>query len=85
MVLKTLVLLVLGIAGVFLAARLFPLPKGQGLAYVAHPFLALMGGVVTGIVYLIVGLAKVKAENQVFWGGLLASLAWSLAVFSLLV
>ena len=81
-ILKTVLLLVGTILGVFLAARLFPLPKGQGLAYVAHPFLALAGGGILSVVYLILGLAKSPGENKVFWWGLGISLGWSLLVFS---
>lgn len=33
----------LGVAGLFAVAQWWPLPKGQGLAYVAHPFWALIG------------------------------------------
>ncbi|MEM7658802.1 MAG: hypothetical protein AAF399_21945 [Bacteroidota bacterium] len=81
-ILKMILLLIATIMGVFLAAKLFPLPKGQGLAYVAHPFFALAGGGIISVVYLILGLTKSPGENKVFWWGLGISLAWSMLVFS---
>jgi len=82
--LKTFLLLVAGIAGLMLIGRLFPLPKMQGLAYVAHPAFALGGVALAGLVYLLLGLLKSPGEGKAFWWGLGASLLWSLTVFTLL-
>ncbi len=80
-IVRTMIALVLvtalGIAGVFAAAWLWPLPKGQGLAYVAHPFYALVG---CGAAAIGAAVASIVYPDQWLWwtaGGL--ALTWCIS------
>lgn len=80
--LKGLIVLLLSIGGLFLIARLFPLPKGMGLQYVAHPVWALGGAALATLGYLIAAFARPIYEAKAFWMALLASLGFSLLIFT---
>jgi hypothetical protein len=54
----------LGIAGIFVAAWLWPLPQGQGFAFVAHPFFALIG---CGVAALGAAVASIFYADQWVW------------------
>ena len=65
----------LGIAGIFAAAWLWPLPQGQGFAFVAHPFFALIG---CGVAVLCAAVASYFYADQWAWcliGGV--GLSWT--------
>lgn len=78
---KMLVVALLNIGGVFLVARLLPLPKGQGLAYVAHPFFALAFGLLAAVAYFILSWIWPGYERRLWIGALAASLLISLLIF----
>jgi len=50
-ILKAILLLVIEVGIMLLIGQLFPLPKGQGLQYVAHPFWALVFSLLSVIPY----------------------------------
>lgn len=65
------------VVGLWAVARLWPLPKGQGLAYVAHPFWALIGGGLSAVGALIACL-----KQPARWGWWLAgalALTWGIS------
>ncbi|MEL7531023.1 MAG: hypothetical protein AAFN10_06935 [Bacteroidota bacterium] len=64
-ILKAFLLLLLEIGLLILISRLFPLPKGQGLQYVAHPFWALIFSLLSVIIYGVA--AGRKASQQWIW------------------
>lgn len=64
---KTVLVIVLSFGILFLVAKIFPLPKNQGLAYVAHPFYALGGNLLAGIVYFVLSVSKRFSDNWLFW------------------
>lgn len=78
---KMLLIAALNIGGVFLAAKLLPLPKGEGLAYVAHPFFALVFGLLAAVVYFILSWIWPVYERKLLIGALVASLLISLLIF----
>ena len=80
--LKALLVLLLSFGGLLLIAKLFPLPKGMGLQYVAHPFWAMVGIVLATIGYLISAFVRPLSESKSFWIALIASLGWSLLIFT---
>lgn len=53
LLLKLVLVAAINLIGVFVIAKLLPLPKGQGLAYVAHPFFALVAGMLSAVAYFI--------------------------------
>ncbi|MEO0468743.1 MAG: hypothetical protein AAF206_03910 [Bacteroidota bacterium] len=75
---------VCGFGIMLMIAKAFPLPRGQGLAYVAHPIWGLAGIGLTALVYLL-GVNR-RPQRIWYWfaGGLLITLLWSLFVFTLL-
>ncbi len=80
-ILKAMLILILvaglGFGGVFAAAWMWPLPKGQGLAYVAHPFLALIGCAVAAIAAAVAGVFYPEQWGWCLAGGL--ALTWSIS------
>ena len=77
-------LFICGFGIMFVVARIFPLPKGQGLAYVAHPLWGLAGILLTSVVYVIGVNSRPERIWRWFAGGAVAILLWSLFVFTLL-
>ncbi|MEM7369224.1 MAG: hypothetical protein AAF587_11540 [Bacteroidota bacterium] len=80
--LKALLVLLLSLGGLFLISRIFPLPRGMGLQYVAHPLYALGGIVLATVGYLITAFVKPVNETKAFWISLTASLGFSLLIFT---
>jgi hypothetical protein len=78
---KMLMVAALNIGGVFVVARLLPLPKGQGFAYVAHPFFALAFGLLAAVAYFILSWIWQKYERRLLIGALVASGLFSLLIF----
>ena len=78
---KMLLVAALNVGSVFLVARLLPLPKGQGLAYVAHPFFALVFGLLVAVAYFILSWIWPMHERWLFIGALIASALISLLIF----
>lgn len=58
------VVTVLGIAGIYVSAWLWPLLRGQGFAYVAHPFFALVG---CGVGAIGAAVASIFYPNHSGW------------------
>ena len=80
-VLKAILLLVLEVGTLMLIGRLFPLPKGQGLQYVAHPFWALVFSLLSVIIYGIGAGRNPKQQWIWFLGAFAASSAIHLLIF----
>lgn len=83
-VLKALALLALTILSLLAAAKLFPPPKGQGLALVAVPFYGLLYGLLASLVYLVLGLMRKPYAPKVFWLALLTIIGWNFLLFILI-
>lgn len=65
--------------GLMLLAWIWPLPKGQGLAYAAHAVLALGGGAVSALGFLVANL--VKPQDSQKWLIMAIAVAWAISVF----
>lgn len=82
LLLKLVLVAAINLIGVFVMAKLFPLPKGQGLAYVAHPFFALMGGLFTAVVYFILSWMRPRYERILLVAAIAISWLISLLIFA---
>lgn len=78
---KMLLAAAINIAGVFVIAKVFPLPQGQGLAYVAHPFFALVFGLLAAAAYFIGAWVRPLFEKRAFLLAIAASWLVSLLIF----
>lgn len=81
LLLKMLLVVAINIAGVFVMAKTFPLPKGQGLAYVAHPFFALVGGALAGVAYFVLSWVWKSRELLLLFLAIVASWFFSFLIF----
>lgn len=65
--------------GLMLLAWVWPLPKGQGLAYAAHAVLALGGGAISALGFLIANLIKPESSRK--WLLMAITIAWAISLF----
>ncbi|MEL6650167.1 MAG: hypothetical protein AAFQ87_05095 [Bacteroidota bacterium] len=79
--LLALLLLILEFGSLLLVGKLFPLPKGQGLQYVAHPFWALVGSCLTVIAFVVMMARQPDRRWRWFIGAFLLSLLIHLLIF----
>ncbi|MEZ4773417.1 MAG: hypothetical protein R3D00_09575 [Bacteroidia bacterium] len=80
---KTALVILVSLGTLFLIAKIFPLPKNQGLAYVAHPLYALGGNLLAGIVYFILSSTRRFPDNWLFWICVGGSGLLSLVIFTM--
>lgn len=69
---------VMAFLGLMLLAWVWPLPRGQGLAYAAHAVLALGGGAVSALGFLIANLVQPQRSRK--WLIIAIVVAWTISV-----
>lgn len=82
--LKGIGILAINIGLLFVIAKIFPLPKGQGFQYVAHPLWAIIFGIVSAVGFVLIAFFTNNNERNVFIGAIAGSGLISLFIFTLL-
>lgn len=69
---------VVAFLGLMLLAWAWPLPKGQGLAYAGHAVMALGGGAISAVGFLIANL--IQPDNTRKWLLMAICLTWIISI-----
>ena len=83
--LKGIGILAINIGLLFIIAKIFPLPKGQGFQYVAHPLWALIFGLIAAVGFILVAFFTKNSEWKVFLTAVVCSGLISLYIFTVMV